>query len=59
MPWVLLDLPNVNAVAEASTVKFDEKVCAFVNDVPKGSAYTWPVVFTAAGEEKSNLLPVR
>ncbi len=53
------DLPNVKPVADASTVKFDEKVCAFVNDVPNGSAYTWPVVFTAAGEAKSNLLPVR
>ena len=59
MPWVLLDLPNVKPVADASTVKFDEKVCAFVNDVPNDSAYTWPVVFTAAGEAKSNLLPVR
>lgn len=55
----MLDLPKVKPVADASTVKFDEKVCAFVKDVPNGSAYTWPVVFTAAGDEKSNLLPVR
>ena len=59
MPCVLPDLPMVKPVAAESTVKLDEKVCAFAKDVPNGWAYTWPVVLDAAGAEKSSVLPVR
>ena len=54
---VLVDLPKVKRVADASTVKFEGNDTGAEKVVPKGSTYTAPVVFTATGDEKSSLLP--
>ncbi len=47
---VLVDLPKVKPVADASTVKFEGNDTAAEKLVPKGCTYTAPVVFTATGD---------